>query len=106
MLNTFTQIGQLAAQQATIILAQDTFGMVETVSLLSVDKVADGADTHFTLRWQALSMGVVLCEVAMVLLPEFLDSDDSENVELTETTVSYLVENVILKLRDAPGEDG
>ena len=105
MLSIFTQIGKLAAQQATVNLAQETFGMVETVSLLRVDEVVDGKDSYYTLRWQALSMDVVLCDVAMVLLPEFLDSDDSEHVEITETAVSYLVENTIIKLREASEED-
>ncbi len=105
MVDIFTQIGQHAAQQATVLLAQETFGMVETMSLLRVDETVDGEDAYYTLRWQALSMGIVLCDVAMVLLPEFLDSDDTEHTELTETATSYLVENTVIKLRQASEED-
>lgn len=79
--------------------------MVDSVALLRVEEVADGDNTYFTLRWQALSMGVSLCDVAMVLLPEFLDSAGGEQTELIDQAASYLVEQTITKLRDASDQD-
>lgn len=105
MLETFEQIGQNAARQATLILSQETFGMVDSVALLRVEEVADGDNTYFTLRWQALSMGVALCDVAMVLLPEFLDADEEGKTGLTDQAASYLVVHTIEKLREATEED-
>lgn len=105
VLETFTKIGEHAAQQATMILAQETFGMVDSVALIHVEQGVDRGEEYFTLRWQALSMGIALCDVAMVLLPEFLNSAADGQSELTDQAASYLVENTIRKLRDSAEDD-